>query len=66
MTTEFRGDDAPSGLPRKPKDALTASEKLRLAYTTGTEDPEAPLNNRAWHGQKNEMDPEIKKLFDNS
>lgn len=64
MTTEFEGERGPSGIPRKPTDALTPAEKLRLGYTTGTEDPDAELNNRAWHGQRNEMDPEIQKLFD--
>jgi hypothetical protein len=49
--SEFNGKDAKTGLPDKPRDALTASEKLRLGYTTGTTDPNAPLNRRAWTGE---------------
>lgn len=50
--SEFAGSDGASGLPRdKPHGALTASEKLRLVYTTGTEDPKAALDNhRTFHG----------------
>lgn len=49
--SEFNGEDARTGLPKKPHSALTASEKLRLGYTTGTENPDAPLNRRAWTGE---------------
>lgn len=49
--SEFNGKDARTGLPLKPRSALTASEKLRLGYTTGTENPDAPLDRRAWTGE---------------
>lgn len=65
MTTEFEGDRGPTGIPKKPTDALSAAEKLRLGYTVGVEDPLLPANKRAWTGEKLEMDPEIKKLLDN-
>lgn len=53
-TSEFNGKDARTGLPDKPKSALTPSERLRLGYTTGTEDPNAPLDRRAWTGESPE------------
>ena len=64
MTAEYSGASGRSGLPKKPTDALTASEKLRLGYTTGTADADAPLNSRAWTGETLEIDPKIKKLID--
>lgn len=50
--SEFNGEDGRSGLPKhKPRSALTASEKLRLGYTVGVEDTDAPPNRRAWTGE---------------
>lgn len=49
--SEFNGEDAKTGLPKKPTTALTASEKLRLGYTTGTINPDADLDRRAWTGE---------------
>lgn len=58
-TSEFNGEDGRSGLSKhKPRSALTASEKLRLGYTVGVEDTDAPPNRRAWTGEKLE-DEEI-------
>lgn len=51
LRSEFAGEDGRSGLPLKPSSACSASEKLRLTYTTGTEDPDAaPDNGRAFRG----------------
>ena len=51
MRSEFAGEDGRSGLPRKPSKACTASEKLRLLYTTGTADPDAaPDGGRTFRG----------------
>lgn len=36
----------------KPPIALTASEKLRLGYTKGVYDLDAPDDKAAWHGDK--------------
>lgn len=53
MISEFNGEDGRSGLPKfKPRSAMTASEKLRLGYTVGVEDPDLPPNRRAWTGEK--------------
>lgn len=50
-TSEFEGKSGKSGLPKlKPKHLLNASEKLRLGYTTGVEDPDAELDRSAWLG----------------
>jgi hypothetical protein len=56
--SEFAGRDATTGLPDKPVDALSASEKLRLGYTTGVEDPNAPLDRSAWLGEMPGSEPE--------
>lgn len=50
LRSEFTGQDGPSGLPQKASQHLSASEKLRLVYTTGTESTMAPLSRRAWLG----------------
>lgn len=51
LRSEFAGEDGASGLPlNKPVRSLSASEKLRLIYTTGTENPQAPLSGRAFEG----------------
>lgn len=52
-TSEFGGMDGPHGMdPRKPSHLLTASEKLRLMYSTGTANPAAPIDEarHAWNG----------------
>jgi len=49
-TTEFEGAKGPAGVSIKGREALTASEKLRLGYATGTEDPEAPTDVRWFQG----------------
>lgn len=55
MVSEFNGEDGRSGLPKhKPVRAMRAGEKLRLIYTTGTLDPDAPLDRRAWNGEAQE------------
>jgi len=58
MISEFNGEDGKSGIAKKPISALSASEKLRLGYTVGIEDPDLPPNRRAWTGEKLE-DEEI-------
>lgn len=51
--SEFNGEDGLSGLPKfRSQSAMSASDKLRLGYTVGIEDPDAPLNRRAWTGEK--------------
>lgn len=54
--SEFEGESGESGLPKKPSDALSASEKLRLGYTTGRYDADAPLDRSAWLGDPPETD----------
>lgn len=55
--SEFGGHEGRSGVAKKPADALSAAEKLRLGYTTGVEDADAPLDRNAWLGNQ----PEIKQ-----
>ena len=53
MVSEFNGEDGRSGLPKfRPRGLLSSADKLRLGYTVGVEDPDAPLNRRAWTGEK--------------
>jgi hypothetical protein len=49
-TSEFEGARGPAGISIKPEDVLSSSEKLRLGYLTGTENPEAPVSRHAWEG----------------
>lgn len=53
IKTEFGGDSpSQSTVQPKGKDALTASEKLRLIYLTGQEsDSSKPVDRRAWRGE---------------
>lgn len=52
MVSEFNGEDGRSGLPKfKKKSQMSAAEKLRLGYTVGREDPDAPPDRRAWTGE---------------
>lgn len=44
--SEFGGEPG----VHKAKSALTPSEKLRLGYRKGVEDPSAPDDPAAWHG----------------
>lgn len=51
---EFTGRDLPEGYvvdPLRPLNELEAWEKLRLAYQTGSVDPAAKKDPRAWSGQ---------------
>jgi hypothetical protein len=50
-TSEFGGAVGPAGVAPKGREALTASEKLTLGYQTGTEDPEAPVDERWFQGE---------------
>jgi hypothetical protein len=50
-TTEFEGAFGPAGVAIKGREALTASEKLRLGYATGTEDPEAEVDEHWFQGE---------------
>lgn len=50
MISEFNGEDGRSGIAKKPVSALTPSEKLRLGYTTGVDDPDAKPDRAAWLG----------------
>lgn len=52
-STEFQGDETtPAGVQPKPREALSASEKLGLIYRTGTLDSTAEADGqRAWTGQ---------------
>ena len=58
LESEFGGHDGTTGLPDKDRGVLTASEKLRLGYTTGKEDVNAPLDRSAWLGEKPGSEPE--------
>jgi hypothetical protein len=51
--SEFGGEDStPAGLQPKGNDALDAQDRLKLIYRTGqSEDPEAPLDPKAFHGE---------------
>lgn len=48
--SEFAGQDGPSGMPLYKNNHLRAKDKLRLVYTTGTQDCTAPLSGRAFKG----------------
>lgn len=50
--SEFGGHEGRSGVLAKPIPRLTPSDKLRLGYTTGVEDPDAELDRGAWLGDK--------------
>jgi hypothetical protein len=50
-TSEFGGAVGPAGVAPKGRAALTAQEKLQLGYLTGTEDPEAPVDERWFQGE---------------
>jgi hypothetical protein len=42
--SEYAGRDTPSGVLATPYEKMSAHERLRLYYTTGTKDPDAPLD----------------------
>lgn len=48
--SEYGGKVQDNTIQPKGEEALEASEKLRLVYRTGTENPTAPVDNRAWNG----------------
>lgn len=50
LVSEFNGEDGKTGLPKKQKNQLSASEKLRLGYTVGAEEPDKELDRAAWLG----------------
>lgn len=50
--SEFGGHEGRSGVIAKPTPRLTPSDKLRLGYTTGVEDPDSPLDRDAWLGNR--------------
>jgi hypothetical protein len=62
-SSEFGGASGPAGVHHKPVDALSASEKLRLGYLTGTEDTEAPVNRHAWEGTDPDFWEEQERLY---
>lgn len=49
--SEYGGKIQKNTVYEKDESALTASEKLRLIYRTGTEDPQAPVDDRAFLGE---------------
>jgi hypothetical protein len=51
--SEFGGEPGPHGIDkRKTSVNLSATDKLRLGYTAGVEDPTAPVDPKrhAWNG----------------
>jgi hypothetical protein len=50
--SEFGFKSGPTGLPDKPINALTASERLRLGYTAEAVDPMAKATRENWLGGK--------------
>ena len=48
--SEFGGETGPAGVHLKPPEALSASERLRLGYTVGREDPTEEPDRAAWLG----------------
>lgn len=56
--TEYGGLSGPAGVPvRKTAKQLTPSERARLERIVGVPDASAPLNDRAWFGEKLEKTP---------
>lgn len=54
--SEFGGHEGRSGIAMKPASRLTPSEKLRLGYTTGVNDPDSVPDRSAWLGEKPESE----------
>lgn len=50
--SEFAGEDGRTGLPKKRRSQLTASQKLQLGYRVGREDPDAEPDRAAFLGNK--------------